>query len=125
VIAREAPTAAPPIPVNEANLLAGLSLYRKHCQVCHGDADAKPSAIAEGLYQRAPQLAHYGVEDDPEGETYWKVAHGIRLTGMPGFGRALSAEQLWQVSLFLKHMDQLPPNVQRLWVRAETSLSPR
>jgi len=24
-----------------------------------------------------------GVSDDPAGETYWKVANGIRLTGMP------------------------------------------
>jgi len=25
-----------------------------------------------------------GVTDDPSGVTYWKVANGIRLTGMPG-----------------------------------------
>jgi thiosulfate dehydrogenase len=26
-----------------------------------------------------------GVSDDPPAETYWKVANGIRLTGMPAF----------------------------------------
>jgi len=45
------------------------------------------------------------------GETYWKVANGIRLTGMPGFIDSLSTEQMWQVSLFLLDRDKLPPTV--------------
>ncbi|HMC58879.1 MAG TPA: hypothetical protein VKJ01_06795, partial [Candidatus Solibacter sp.] len=52
-----------------------------------------------------------GVTDDPAGETYWKVANGIRLTGMPGFSGSLSTEQMWQVSLLLSNADKLPPTV--------------
>jgi mono/diheme cytochrome c family protein len=49
-----------------------------------------------------------GVTDDPPGETYWKVANGIRLTGMPGFTTSLSNEQMWQVSLLLADANKLP-----------------
>ena len=49
--------------------------------------------------------------DDSVGETYWKAANGIRLTGMPGFHKILSEDQLWQVSLLLKKADQLPGTV--------------
>ena len=42
-----------------------------------------------------------GVSDDPPGETYWKVKNGIRLSGMPAYGKALTDQQLWQVSLLL------------------------
>ena len=42
------------------------------------------------------------------GVTYWKVANGIRLTGMPGFSGSLSNEQMWQVSLLLSNADKLP-----------------
>jgi mono/diheme cytochrome c family protein len=48
------------------------------------------------------------VTDDPPGETYWKAANGIRLTGMPGFMGSLSDTQLWQVSLMLANADKLP-----------------
>jgi len=50
------------------------------------------------------------VTDDPPGETYWKVANGIRLTGMPAFKDVLSDTQMWQVSLLLANADKpLPP----------------
>ena len=34
---------------------------------------------------------------------------------MPSFGKALNETQMWQVTLFLKHMDQLPPDAQAAW----------
>jgi mono/diheme cytochrome c family protein len=41
--------------------------------------------------------------------TYWKVANGIRLTGMPSYSRVLSDAQMWQVSLLLKNADKELP----------------
>jgi thiosulfate dehydrogenase len=112
---REAPRGPNPVALNVANLAAGIRVYAANCAVCHGGADARPTNIAHGLYQHPPQLAKDGVEDDPEGITYWKVYHGIRLTGMPSFGHSLKEEQIWQVTLFLKHMDSLPRQADRLW----------
>jgi len=114
-LARDAPATAPPIASDDTNLIAGIRLYAADCAVCHGASDAEPSAIARGLYQRPPQLARNGVEDDPEGVIFWKIDHGIRFTGMPSFGKTLREEQVWQVTLFLKHMDGLPPAPQRVW----------
>ncbi len=114
-LAREAPAAPNPVALNDANLIAGIKLYAANCAVCHGAADGKPSNVALGLYQKPPQLAKDGVEDDPDGVTYWKVDHGIRFTGMPAFGRSLTDQQLWQLALFLKHMDALPPAPKRAW----------
>jgi len=72
-----------------------------------------PTAIAKGEFPKPPQLfMGKGVGGDPVGVTYWKVANGIRLTGMPGFSGSLSNEQMWQVSLLLAHADKLPANVQ-------------
>ncbi len=105
----------------EANLTAGASLYVTHCQVCHGGPDAKTSAIAKGLTPNPPQLAKDGVEDDPEGTTYWKIAHGIRFTGMPGFRESLTEPQLWQLALFVKHMDSLPVGSRTAWASARST----
>lgn len=124
-LAREAPRTPNPVALTDENLIAGIRLYAANCAVCHGAADGAPSRIARGLYQTPPQLAKDGVEDDPDGVTYWKISHGIRLTGMPAFGHTLADEQRWQLTLFLKHMDALPPKPQRVWksMKGETERS--
>jgi thiosulfate dehydrogenase len=114
---RQAPSQANPVADNELNLLEGVRLFATNCAVCHGSAQGKAAAspIARGLYQKPPQFANDGVEDDPEGETFWKVKHGIRLTGMPSFAATLTDREIWTLALFLKHMDKLPPGVQHAW----------
>ena len=114
---RDAPKSQNPVALTEQNLLNGVHLFAQNCAVCHGSAKgtASSSPIAKGLYQEPPQLATDGVEDDPEGVSFWKIKHGIRLTGMPSFGRSLSDRQIWTLALFLKHMDKVPPAVQQAW----------
>lgn len=51
--------------------------------------------------------------DDPPGETYWKVANGIRLTGMPEFKRSLSETEIWQVSVLLANADKISDAVKQ------------
>ena len=107
-ISKEAPAQAP-IPADEPNLLAGARIYREQCSVCHGLSGQPETAIAKGMFPHPPQLfTGHGVTDDPSGETYWKAANGIRLTGMPGYKGWLSDTQLWQVSLMLANADKLP-----------------
>jgi thiosulfate dehydrogenase len=114
---RYAPKQQNPVALTDQNLLEGVRLFAENCAVCHGSAKGatSPSPIAKGEYPRPPQLATDGVEDDPEGDSFWKIKHGIRLTGMPSFGYTLKDEQIWTLALFLKHMDKLPPPVQQAW----------
>jgi thiosulfate dehydrogenase len=114
---RDAPKGPNPVALTEQDLLDGVHLFAQNCAVCHGSAKgaASPSPIAKGLYQKPPQLATDGVEDDPEGVSFWKIKHGIRLTGMPSFGYSLSDQQIWTLALFLKHMDKLPPALEQTW----------
>jgi thiosulfate dehydrogenase len=112
---RSAPKVTDPLPSTDQNIIAGIKLYAQNCAVCHGDSGAHATNVAKGLYQNAPQLAKDGVEDDPDGVTFWKLSHGIRWTGMPSFGKSLSEKQLWQLTLFLKNMDHLPPAAQKAW----------
>jgi mono/diheme cytochrome c family protein len=108
---REMPGEAP-IPADEANLQAGARVYVQHCAVCHGLPGGGQTAIAQGEFPKPPHLFRgKGVTDDPAGESYWKVANGIRLTGMPGFDKSLPASEIWQVSLLVANADKLPPSV--------------
>jgi thiosulfate dehydrogenase len=103
-----------PLPPTEDNMLAGAHEYRDHCAVCHGTPGRARTAISRGMAPPPPQLfaKRDMVTDDPEGVTYWKVTHGIRLTGMPGFDRTLSDTQRWQITMLVSHADKLSPGVQ-------------
>jgi thiosulfate dehydrogenase len=112
-IDQEMPANAP-IPASAENLVAGAKIYREQCAFCHGLMNS-PSTIAPHMYPSTPQLwlSHrkgvVGVSDDPPGETYWKVANGIRLTGMPAFNKTLSETDMWQVTLLLANADKPVP----------------
>lgn len=114
---QQAPKGADPVPLTNANLIAGVHIFGEHCAICHGTARGTASAtpVAKGEYPRPPQLASDGVEDDPPGYSFWKIKHGIRLTGMPSFKSALTDQQIWTVALFLKHMNTLPPAAEQVW----------
>jgi len=120
-IRRQAPSGDNPVAVSDASLNSGMKLYVANCAVCHGAADGKATNVAHGLYQRPPQLASFGVEDDPPGVVYWKIKHGIRLTGMPSFSQTLTDDQIWQITAFVQNMDHLPPAVDANWKSARVS----
>jgi thiosulfate dehydrogenase len=113
-VEKEAPKDSP-VQATEPNLLAGAKIYIENCSVCHGTTTESESAIAKGMFPDPPPLLHgNGVTDDPVGETFWKVANGIRLTGMPAFSGSLTEEQIWQVSQLLANADKLPQSVKDL-----------
>src|ERR1035437_2702303 len=108
---KEAPKSSP-ISVSDEVYAAGANIYRNNCAVCHGLPGRDQTAIAKGEFPKPPELLKgKGVTDDAPGITYWKVANGIRLTGMPGFKASLSSEQIWQVSLLLSDAGKLPAAV--------------
>ena len=110
---REMPKSVP-IPANERTFAAGAPVYRDNCAICHGLPGQEQSAVAKGMFPKPPQLLRgKGVTDDEPGETYWKVANGIRLTGMPAFKNSLNETQLWQVSLLLANADKISDAVKQ------------
>jgi thiosulfate dehydrogenase len=113
-IDRESKTA--PFGTSEDVFESGAHIYRVQCAACHG-TPGHDIAYAKHMFPSAPQLwkkhgasGVVGVSDDEPGETYWKVANGIRLTGMPAFNHVLSDTQMWQVSLLLKNAGKDLPN---------------
>ncbi|MGB6194557.1 MAG: cytochrome c [Terracidiphilus sp.] len=105
----------PPLQPDDLTLVAGAHIYRDKCAVCHGYR-GKPSTLGENMYPAAPPLWEkqngpvVGVSNDLPGATYWKVANGIRLSGMPGFRTQLNDTEIWQVSLLLSNANKpLPP----------------
>jgi thiosulfate dehydrogenase len=120
----QAPKGPNPVPLTDANLMTGVKLYGDHCAICHGTATGAASDVAKGEYPSPPQLGTEGVEDDPEGVTFWKIQHGVRLTGMPSWKGALTEREMWTLALFLKHMDKLPTGPEAAWKQVSVAPKP-
>lgn len=114
-VSKEMPKNPPQVPLDDAAYAAAANTYKQDCAVCHGLPGQDRTAIAKGMYPRPPQLFRgHGVTDDEPGETYWKVANGIRLTGMPAYKQSFSDTQLWQVAFLLKNADKLPESAKQV-----------
>ena len=120
-VEKEAPN-HPPVSAGPETYAAGAQIYIDNCAVCHGLPGQDQTAIAYGMFPKPPKLLEgKGVTDDPPGETYWKIANGIRLTGMPAFNKKLSDTQIWQVTLLLANADHLPADVKQTLSSARQS----
>jgi|SRR5579862_3773585 len=116
-VARNAPRLRSPIESSDAELLAGMKLYRNNCSGCHGDAGRSSHWGTEGFYPRVPQFAQ-SPPQKPDWQLFWILRHGIRYSGMGAWREAmLSDKEAWEVVTFLSRLNSLPAAVQAAWQR--------
>lgn len=87
----------------------GIVLYRKNCQPCHGAPGAANEQIGRGIDPKPPQLV-VASNKWSDSELFWIVAHGLKLSGMPGFAPRLSETDLWSIIAFLRRIVLLSPD---------------
>jgi mono/diheme cytochrome c family protein len=95
-----------PVPTTEL-LAKGLAHYRENCVVCHGAPGVDKGEIGIGLNPAAPALEQAKTQGRSDGELYWIVAKGIRMTGMPAFASTHEDSELWSLVTFLRHLPSL------------------
>lgn len=86
---------------NNEMILAGLSDYVEMCAQCHGEPDKPSSILTQGLNPAPPDLEHL-TEGSTAAEMFWIINNGIRMTGMPSFGKTHEADEIWPVVAFLQ-----------------------
>jgi hypothetical protein len=87
----------------------GFSHYDGMCIDCHGAPGVDRSEFGQGLYPGGPLLYKKSEDADEDAltpsELFWVVKHGIKMTGMPAFGKTHDDEKIWEIVAFL---DTLP-----------------
>lgn len=92
----------------EAMVRAGAAIYSDDCAACHGAPGRKPSELSQGMTPSPPDLER--VESTlTRPQLFWIVKHGIRMTGMPAWGRAHNDDELWDVVAFLRSLPVMTP----------------
>lgn len=93
-------------------LRKGVKLYRSNCAGCHGSPAGAPEDFARGLHPRPPELADRVERWSPE-ELFWITKHGIRMTGMPAWGKILDDEAIWDLVAAMRSMPGTPASAWR------------
>lgn len=93
----------PPAPTNlQASVEAGDKLYATDCSMCHGADGHTPTDAGRWMYPRASDLTGPEVQQYSDRELFWIIKNGIRLSGMPAFGRVESDERIWDLVHFAR-----------------------
>jgi mono/diheme cytochrome c family protein len=103
-----------PLEATDSNLLEGMHIYVQNCAGCHGSPKEPESVFGSSFNPHAPQFMK-STPDMPDNQNFYITKHGVRLTGMPAWGKLFNDDQLWKVATFLSHMDKLPPAIDQEW----------
>jgi mono/diheme cytochrome c family protein len=112
-IEHHAPKGKSPIGASPEAAAAGLVLFRTHCLACHGAPGADPTDGGASLNPPAPGLTLPRIQARPDGELFWIVSRGVRMTGMPAFGPSRSEKEIWQLVAALRRLPHLTDSERR------------
>ena len=93
---------APPRRDDPARIPMGTEHFAAHCALCHGAPGVPKGDIAQGLYPPPPDLG-VTASGYSDGELFWIVKHGIKMTGMPAWADHRD-EELWATVTFLRKL---------------------
>lgn len=100
-----------PLPLNAEVLAAARGHFADHCAVCHANDGSGHTTIGQNLYPKAPDMRLEGTQRLTDGELYYVIQNGVRLTGMPAWGKADDDhdEDTWKLVHFIRHLRELTP----------------
>ena len=104
-------TRSNPVQPTEEVLEEALEHYADHCAVCHANDGSGETKIGRGLYPKAPDMRAATTQSLTDGELFSIIEHGIRLTGMPGWGTGTpeSERDSWGLVHFIRRLPKLAP----------------
>ena len=98
-----------PIMPSTENIRAGMDHFSDHCATCHSNDGGGQTLFGKGLYPKPPDLRAAGTQNKSDGELYYTIENGVRLSGMPAFGEVHTVVQTWRLFLFIRHLPQITP----------------
>lgn len=105
-----------PVPSNAEMLEHGRSHWADHCATCHANNGSGETEIGKNLYPKPPDMRRSETQSLSDGQLYYIIRNGVRMTGMPAWGRPEEGDhdhETWTLVLFIRHLPQLRPDEER------------
>jgi len=100
-----------PLSISKEVIEAGRGHFADHCAVCHANDGSGQTQMGRNLYPRAPDLRLAQTQQLGDGELFYIIENGVRLTGMPGWGDGTEEGRRasWHLVHFIRHLSRLTP----------------
>ncbi|WP_353070708.1 c-type cytochrome [Tunturiibacter gelidoferens] len=82
--------------------------FADHCAQCHANNGGGDTPIGRNLYPKPPDMRLAQTQNMSDGELYYTIQYGIRMSGMPAFGEPVDNDQdTWKLVTFIRHLPKL------------------
>jgi mono/diheme cytochrome c family protein len=120
-------TDAPPVAIDDpAVVQSGARAYSERgCVTCHGAPGTSWAKFSEGMRPYPPDLKEVASQREPQ-QLFWVIKHGIKYTGMPGFGLIeVPDREIWTIAAFVKKLPVVSQDDFKKWTATpDASASP-
>ena len=98
-----------PVSDSPENIRAGLEHFADHCFLCHANDGSGDTSFGKNMYPKPPDMRRAETQNKSDGELFYTIYNGIRLSGMPAFGEKdqSDADSTWQLVRFIRHLPSL------------------
>ena len=99
-----------PFSPSAEDVQAGMEHFSDHCATCHANDGSGDTLFGKGLYPKPPDMRIRETQGKSDGELYYTIENGVRLSGMPAFGEEHVAggdADTWKLMLFIRRLPNL------------------
>lgn len=89
--------------------------WADHCAGCHANNGSGDTEMGKRMYPPAPDMRQADTQQMTDGELFFIIQNGIRMTGMPawGGGSGHDEEDSWKLVRFIRHLPQVTAQEER------------
>lgn len=96
--------------------------WADHCATCHANDGTGQNTMGQQMYPPAPDMRKEGTQKMTDGELFFIIENGVRLTGMPAWGGSKHTEEdSWKLVRFIRHL----PSLTQDEIRGMESMNPK
>lgn len=83
--------------------------WADHCAACHSNNGSGDVEIGKHMYPPAPDMRQPETQQMTDGELFFIIQNGIRMTGMPAWGSGSQHDEQdsWKLVRFIRHLPHL------------------
>jgi mono/diheme cytochrome c family protein len=99
-----------PVALTPEVIHEGMAHWADHCTACHANNGRGDTMYGKTMYPRPPDMRQKDTQEMSDGELYYTIKNGVRLSGMPAFGDPGDDDvDSWKLVAFIRHLPQLSP----------------
>lgn len=100
-----------PVPDSTEILAEARAHWADHCAACHSNNGGGDAEMGKHMYPPAPDMRQADTQNLSDGELFYIIQNGIRLTGMPAWGSGTTHDEQdsWKLVRFIRHLPKLAP----------------